>query len=620
MSLPDCAFLTEDITEPHWLTIPNSRLVVNPWDVTQRAAYDVPSSIAHRLPLNLAYHFGETPVRLPYFLAWDVPIPKTASWAPHRIVEGGITTFLPDESTVAQSARLTGPVILKGYFSNGDVRWEERALMLFAEGFYAAVTFSAPVRWLGVDSGIWSVEIKSVEEIAVAIRFDSGRPNFDFREALAAREADWNNRLTKVPRPQDFTLHYIKRDVTPEALERMYYKAWVFTISNSLPPMLENDFPYPQVSCGKASLWAEGHPKCAPSAQWESFVAMQLMAWVDPELAWNSFEGMMSLVDEEGTLGGEGLPSRHVQTAWVLYALTGDKDRLRRVYPAMKRMLIWKASDPRWIFKEQTPPGLKDAEFVVHALMDMFWARRICEVLDMPEEIGFWNGWIDRLKQDYRRWFWETPGGSPNFTYHEELGRRSGDRHSWCLSGLGLPEIALGELQKQSLLELFRSMLDENVPFLVFGLNKFPQCNFAMVGLWQYGRPEEVVKMAEGAMTAVTMAGEFAECYGDTFPAFVWGVTPSMFGAASMIDSALWHNGILIGDGLPIIAHTPDAVGVENLSWKGCSINVRYDGDEVELSGSALERLNLPDGFTECDDSRWRGHLPVGKQVTLGEN
>jgi hypothetical protein len=388
--------------------------------------------------------------------------------------------------------------------------------------------------------------------------------------------------------------------------------------------MPENDFPFPQVACGKPSLWAEGHPKARPSAQWESFVAMQLTALVDPETAWASFEGLMSLVDDEGTLGGEGLPSRHVQTAWVLYRLTGDRNRLANVYPAMKRLLVWKASDPRWIFKEQTPPGLKDAEFVVHALMDMFWAVRICAVLGMPEEARFWEEWIERLGGDYRRWFWETPGGTPWFTYHDEQGRHSGERHSWTLQGLALPERVLGEPQKQSLLELLRSMLDDSVPYGIRGLNKHPQINYAMVGVWTYGKPEEAARMAEYAMSAVTMAGEFSECYSDTFPVKCWGVTPSMFGAASMIDCALWHNGIILGDGLPIIARLPNALGVENLRWKDGTLNVRYDPSDhgVGIWGTALSRLAIPKEFVESrlpdGTPSWRGTLPPGSQITLG--
>ncbi len=773
-----CSDLRETVTRPRWLQIPMSRLVVNPWDVTQPAAYPTPREFAWALPLDLGYHYGEVPIRLPVFWSWrpwephlkcipnleacehsldgiswhptglsigmieqgmkltisgeanygeaaaevtvdldktpclnlmsgdtdaswavkvnaggedslivrdsnrqgwfiadikaatgwsgkktftlklfavgqpgtsvclsglkfvssDGPTSAETSWSPDRIVQTTeferfdaayeITTCLPDEDTVAQLLRVDKPghgrVILKGQFPEGRaiVSEDKRTIAITSDRVHAVIAFSQTPRIAALSPGHahdgkwiqWAVTFDELEqgtEIVTAATFSATPDGADqsakkalsyanpdaLRKALAAREAAWNEWLSKVPMPRDFTLHYLTdRNVTAEQLERMYYKAWVFTIGNSLPAQPENSYPYPQITCGKPSLWAEGHEKAAPSAQWESFVAMQLMVWIDPDLAWSSFEGMMSLVDDEGTLGGEGLPSRHVQTAWVLYALTGDKKRLRRVYAPMKRMLQWKAADPRWIYKGLTPPGLKDAEFVVHALMDMSWAIRICKVLDMPKEAAHWRKQIDGLRESYWNWFWETPGGPPNYTYHEELGRRSGDRHSWSLTGLCLPGSILGEPQKQSLLTLFRSMVDDSVPFLIKGLNKFPQVNYAMVGLWIYGEPDEVARMAEASMTAVTMAGEFAECYGDTFPAYTWGVTPSMFGAASMIDGALWHNGILIGDGLPIIVHTPNAVGVDNIPLRRGTLNVRFDGDEVELSSEESRSIALPVG------------------------
>lgn len=799
-----CADLREQVSESRWLQVPNSRLVVNPWDVTQPPAYPTPREFIWAQPLDLGYWIGEAPVRLPVFWSWrpweprvkcaprlpepeqslegvlwvsagvsvitgdkgieltisgennygeatsevtvnldetpclhirhinpdgamwavkvnsgsgeedtliirendrmgwfvadirsitgwtgtktfslklfavgqpgssvgltglkftssDGPTTLETQWSPDRIAQTvgfdrfdaayRVTTCLPDENTVAQLLKVDRPglgrVIIKGQFPEGKASAHEdkKSITIAGDRFHVVIAFSRVPRIVAISPsearpgawGQWAAtfdELDSGSEIVVAATFTPTSDGAEetarsamrfahphaFRNALDSRESDWNARLAKVPAPADFSLHILKdRDVAAEDLERMYYKAWVFSIGNSLPPLPENEYPYPQITCGKPSLWPEGHPKAAASAQWESFVAMQMMAWVDPDLAWSSFEGMMSLVDDEGTLGGEGLPSRHVQTAWVLYSLTGDVDRLRGIYPAMKRLLIWKVSDPRWIFKGLTPPGYKDAEFVVHALMDMGWAMRICDVLDMPEDKAYWKDQTDQLSENYRQWFWETPGGSPYFTYHSEQGRKAGDRHSWTLQGLALPEWVLGEPQKQSLLELFRSMVDKNVPFLVRGLNKFPQVNYAMAGLWTYGKPEEVQAMAEASMTAVTMAGEFAECYGDKFPATIWGVAPSMFGAASMIDGALWQNGIMLGDGLPVIVHTPYAEGVRNLTWKGRTLNVEFDGDRVEFSGDALPHLAMPDGFTGSGPEHWTGTLAVGKQITLTE-
>lgn len=644
--VPDCASLSHEAEYPPWLTLPLSRIVVNPWDVTSRPDYPVPSGMESSAPLHLAYHVGQVPVRLPFFLSWvfpsnDILRNSCVTWAPHAISQNLmsgehrtiITTCFADESTVMQSfvVGFAGQLLLMGQFAGGDITWSPATatLTLTHPLFAADVSISRPARPLaGSARGVWALDLGNLragEEVVVSVHFRRASESSlshtgirSFHDVLHTRELYWNERLGTVPRPAGFDLHFLNRpEAHPDAVRRMYYRAWAFLISNSLPPMPENGYSYPQIACGKPSLWAEGHPMASASAQWESFVAMQLMAWIDPDLAWSAFEGMMSLVDDNGTLGGEGLPSRHVQTAWVLYQLTGAADRLHSVYPAMKRLLLWKASDPRWIFKDQTPPGLKDAEFVVHALMDMFWAMHVCQALNLYEEVAFWREHIDLLAEDYRRWFWDDPQSEPHFTFHELTGRHSGDRRSWSLQGLALPEWILGDDRRRSLLVLLRTMMDDRVPFLIRGLNKFPQCNFTMVGAWTHGTPEEAAILAEAGMSAVTMAGEFAECYTDEFPVQVWGVAPSVFGAASIIDCALWHNGVILGDGLPILARMPNAVGVSNFRLMGSTFGVEYCGSGVTLYGDALRRLSLPVSFETSSHDCWKDTWQTGRQIVL---
>ena len=87
-----------------------------------------------------------------------------------------------------------------------------------------------------------------------------------------------------------------------------------------------------------------------------------------------------------------------------------------------------------------------------------------------------------------------------------------------------------------------------------------------------------------------------SENYKPEYPVELDGLVPDVFGAALMIDSALWHNGVILGNGLPIIAHWPNAVGVENMTIRGGTINVRWDktGEGVRLWGHGLSRLKLP--------------------------
>ncbi len=69
---------------------------------------------------------------------------------------------------------------------------------------------------------------------------------------------------------------------------------------------------------------------------------MMCPGYVMPDVAWDAYIGMMSLVDEEGMLAGESLPSEKAHTAYVLYNLTGDSDKLNIVYDNIARYLKWR--------------------------------------------------------------------------------------------------------------------------------------------------------------------------------------------------------------------------------------------------------------------------------------
>lgn len=567
------------------------------------------------------------------------------------------TLFLPDESTVAQIVRVgkeaPTSLILTGQFSQSTVEWDaaRNAVVIKADSYSARISIGCLARWLGtcdswpgllagkpqpkVKTGVWAVaigEVKAGDEIVVEARFapmgqklPDAAPDLSIarvRKALKKREADWDKRLATVPQPLDFELRKVDaKGVKTDAIRRMYYKAWAFLLSDTLPPMPENEYPYPQVACGKPSLWAEGHPKSRPSAQWESMIGIQFLSWADPEAAWGSFEGMMTLVDKDGIMGGEGLPSRHAQTAWILYTATRDAKRLKSVYPALKRMLLWKISDPRWVYKGLVPESQKDFEFVTHALIDAEFATRIASALNMPDEESLWRDKIKALAADADKWFWDEKGTGPYEIYDSSNGGRAALHSSWNLQAIALPKGLLTDAHAKSNLDLFRSMIKPNAPFAGTNVCKHPTYEFTMLGAWRHGLIEDAAVTAEAIMREITMAGEFSECYSFTFPPKPEGVIPSIFGVANIIDGTLWHNGVIVGDGLPIIAHVPGAKGVENLRLRGGVINVRFgENDAVELSGKRLAALKLPDGFTVSESDGipvWRGKLPVGGEIAL---
>lgn len=511
-------------------------------------------------------------------------------WEPHRVTArangGGVNAeaaiAFPDSDRVAQCLTITsgtGTLLLSGDASPGHVvdwRPDRGELEIIGDSFRAILTTSRPARLVGtwrdrrsfIESvsaadqagqradGCWSLafdDVKAGDRIVVTARFAAMgdpvaatrlHPN-DFDAIVDQRAEEWSSRLTRVPRPATFSLTAVDpHGVNAAQLRQSYYKAWAFLFSTILPPMPENGYPFPQIACGKASTWDEGHPRASASAQWESMIGIQLISLVEPEIAWRAYEGLMSLVDADGTMGGEGLPSRHAQTAWILYRRTHDADRLRKIYAPMKRMLLWKISDPRWIYKSQTPAGQKDAEFVVHALLDIEYARRIAVALEWPEEERFWAQQSTALAANYRQWFWDKPGAVPYRIYETSTGTRSDRGGSWTLQGLALPPEVLGVQERDSLLALLRRLRQSERPFLVPGLTKHATYLLAARGMMHYGRADEAREMLEAAARDVVRAGEFAETYEQGASSRPSGVTPSIFGAAMLIDALLLRNGI----------------------------------------------------------------------------
>lgn len=359
-------------------------------------------------------------------------------------------------------------------------------------------------------------------------------------ERLRARKNEWDGYLARVPAPERFGIEDIDaKGVTADDHRRAYYAAWAFVIQNVLPPMPENDYGHAQTPTGKPSLWAEGSSRAKASAAWESFFAQQLLVFVEPEIAWDAFEGIMMQVDEDGWLDGEVLPSRKAQTAWMLYDHTRDKKRLEKVYPPVSRYLRWREKNPRWIYKEHDNPHQRDSNFVDSLLLDLDFAVRIAEALD--EDPTEWHAMKERVTKDYLRWFFHDDLPHPVQYFYEDTGERHAGHATWVCSGLyldGLPEPA-----NRALMALFDSMYNPDHDLGGLDFCKHPIASMIVHGLYKKGRIKEAEAYAQALIRDVIRAGRFSENYSFN-PLRSWGVEDSMFGAATVIEFTLLLNKI----------------------------------------------------------------------------
>lgn len=585
------------------------------------------------------------------------PGPRQYVWDPHQQIarasarDGSIavetTTGLPDENTVAQRLRVlkagTGRLRLTGQWTDGKMEWDSarRTLRLQGAGCHAVLAFSRPVRGPSVRArpGAWSAEfsgLKPGDQIVVTARFAPAPGGVGqaeasptaFAAALKRQEAAWNTRLAAVPRPLDFAPRAVDaKGITANDVRRSYYRAWAFVYADTLPPMPENGYAYPQVCAGKPSLWTYGGTHTEETALWDSSVAMQALALVKPQETWAAAQGVLSEVDSDGYLRGEALPTIFARTLWLLYQQTGDRDKLRDLYPALKRFLVWKTNNPRWIFPNRTKPApapgaYKDQEFVVHEIMDMGYAIKIAQALGRPDEAAFWRQEQQTAMADYRHWFWPAPGRTVYRIYASDT-KRSDPDDSWSLQGLALGPSLLTPQSAAALTALYQKAKNPALPFLVPGRTRFGDLEPIALGLFECGQTDEAAQLTDACLRDVTRAGEFSEDYTQANPPVPNGVRPSAFGAGLMMDSAFWHNGLMLDQGLPVLLGMPGAAGADNIPVHGDPLSVRFNNatHTVSLAGPGLTRLRLPDGFRSEKDAhgqtRWTGPIAPGGQIRL---
>ncbi|MDL2222275.1 hypothetical protein LJC35_06965 [Parabacteroides sp. OttesenSCG-928-N08] len=578
------------------LSIPGSRIVINPYNFGSSLTA-VEYSNRSTMPLNIAYLSTLSNDSLPLMdpilrfsrqvddlltirraagsfeasLKEDKSLPLSfeTEWMPHELpffarYEGETEIkgrdFFFDSKTVVREIKFSGSdtcYYLSGKIA-GSVYDDQQTIFCKHNHINYAIQINGKWKEVGYRNDAWYVRIDSRDyhhtPLIVSIAFaDKGESRqalearvrtpflVDLDDVAAANADYWHQLFNKVPQPIDFSFETIDpKGVSPDQLRLAYYKAWVFTSMN----LLEADselFPYPQMCTGKPSLWCEGSEAAPFSAAWESFLGIQLYAYIDPKAAWDAFKGLLSLVEEDGMLGGESLPSRKAQTAMVLYRLTGDKESLRETYPAIKRYMEWRLQITHWVYREHiASPYRKDAEFAFSALIDMEYLQEIALLLGESKEAKEWKKREHDFLQKCYSWFWETPGSMPCQIYDLQTGKREWGHTVWVCTGLHVSDIQ-GKYA-QSLLDRFDRDFDTDKPFGNFDIPKYPDVSYTVYGLLQRGYDRKALETIEVNLRDICRAhASFAEQYiGETFRPD--GVRPSLFGSSMVIDFVLLMN------------------------------------------------------------------------------
>lgn len=569
---------------------------------------------------------------LPYTL------PFTGSYASGTSLTG--QDFLADENTVQRvlqfpSTNSATQWILAGSFA-GTIAWDatHRVLTVSAASYAYAIAFppvltgsisffptslelladTGQIQTPG-NTGAWSLHIQApqhgdlVVSVAFATTAEGGKDTAtrrvlathgkNWRGALQRQRADWDRRIAGVPHPLNFTLPDPGDGFpvpSPAQVQHMYYTAWVDLLASTVPPFPDLNYSYPQLNTAKVSLFP------GISARWDSMLGLQFYAYVNPDLAWQAYNGLMSIVQADGSVGfvrsgGENLPSREAQTAWLLYAITGDRQRLNAIYPTLKRRLLWEEQHPFYDnINHPFSPTTKMAEHTFSLVIDLQYAQRIADALQLPRESTFWQTERQNFFQQALSWFWQTPTSQPALIYDTQTGKRQTSLPLMIVTGLHMDQLQGDYLD--SMLQELAAQERLNQPYL--GLQsspgpKYPDWSYFVYGLLDHGRLSEAVQVVTSVVQVISNNNFISEA--DTTPGGQpAGVTFSLFGVAAMVDFVWMLNGYRADLGWPHVVNLNIGNGgIQNLQILGARLDLQLDTAKrlVNLSGNFVGKHHI---------------------------
>lgn len=596
----DSDSVADHTSEPiRWLSYPFSKLVLNPNTKCTDTEF---LQVSSEIDLSIGYIVGDQSVKpfsrggicnVSVLNDGDTESKETAkwvetSWYPYQISYKAkypssqatvmAQDFFADENTIIRILTLNSEkqasLQLQGTFT-GEAFWhdDQQTLLLShqhdVQAFAIAeldddgevIAYGQPVL---SDEG-WSVKCRT-SQVAFVYGFSDQKGKKGQKaaaqcighslrrkpkNALAEVKKCWDQLLGNVPAPASWGITAVEAEgVTAEQHKQKYYAAWSFLISNILPATPERDFPYQQVSIGKASLWFDGSAKCPTNCAWESFYEIQLLAYVYPETAWSALEGFMSMIDEDGWLDGECLPSQKAHTAWVVHVLQPDKNRLASVYPAIRRYLYWREQNPYWLWSEggpqkpESPLDQKDISFVSQWLKDVDYAILICSELGLEAEVVDWKKRKSQMIEKVGEWFFQDR--KVQAVYWEQSGERSDNT-------LFTIDMLVNELSPD-LDEILENYYFEkhNKHKRMAGLHwsKYGNLLHTVLGLYDRGYHQKANELTDAMLKNSIMLRDFCENEYDDKDT-VNGVNPSAFTACQIIGFTWIRNGMRYEQGIP---------------------------------------------------------------------
>jgi len=587
--------------QPRWLSYPGSRLSLN---ANMGDSSTPPGALDGEIAAHLGGWFKSSTFKWPSAINTRLVATGTngstassvqSTWYPYKIdfnatysglsnqSLSGYDFFADDNGTFVRylqnNSGVPNDILIRGTITgSGGAQWDStnRVLLVSDANYYYAVHFvgltadTTPVALnevpvLGASAwsyrkhfnsgGRMAVSIgvaSSFEGSSVAVSRAKGVFTLKVSDRLGTAKSYMDTQLRKAPLPSVWGLSTVNPyGVTAQQHRNTYYKAWTFYLQDYMKALPENAafFPYPQMMTGKPSLWNFGEPHNPGSAQWESLFGYQYLSYIMPSEAWNAYLGLMSLVDSNGALAGESLPTRKAQTAWMLYKNTHDLNKLQTVYPNLKRHLDWAEDHPYWFMEGvNTPSTSRDLDFVASWLFDVDFAIKIAKELGLAADITMWQAKKQSMIANMEAWFFTEP--QQIYQYYDTVtGPVSIGGDYIKISTLAVNALSTNPLSM--LKDFFMSIHDTSKQMSNFGAMKYPNTSLTIYGLLNNSGHQQAKEFIEANLRDTIRGPDFAEMLlpGNSNSPTTGGVRPSLFMPSAIIELTWLLNGVRIDSG-----------------------------------------------------------------------
>ncbi len=595
--------------EHHWVVYPFSRLAIYPtqsletvdsylnlsvssfYGVNDKGTYKACPELSEfsKVTLNGNNATEVDTYWLPYMIGIDATYTDgTLAVSDYFIDNDTIGREIVNNSLESIEIEITNPDDGSWYIDGNQFIFESNSDI---NKYYYAMSFKQSFDVEQLDSG-YKIIFAPGENVDMALSFATNKQGVSYAKLhssiiftedssslIEVTKLKWQELLRLVPAPKSFGIISEQGEISEESHELLYYSAWTYLLGDMLAPTEETGYQFGQQLLGKASMQTEGAPISSGNNSWESILQLQLVSLINPAFAEDAIYGFLSMVDANGELDGEVLPTRFAQTIWIIYNQSENIEFLQKVYPSLKRFMEYKSENLHWIWGSTNVEDEVDSEFVISWLFDSTFMQKIANELGYDAEVKYWQEKYDELVGAYYDYFFVDPstleaqGAYPSSAngvrtdnhptdkttrgiwqryYTDHFNSDGTNMHNYVrgslpenvhmiLSGLVIEDLDSEHLNR--LLMLFKDVYAPDLSLSGFTNYKYAPNSLLMYGLLERGMMEEFETLLANDLEKAYKVWTFCELfvYNSDAPQ---GTLPTSFSVNLIVENTMMLNGI----------------------------------------------------------------------------